>query len=56
MPQTRPWHSVKPGHRNVYHDNTRCTEGNNIETYYRRDGTGNRPMCEHCARLDAQGQ
>lgn len=55
MPRTYPWHSVKPGTANVYHDNTRCTEGNNIESYYRRQGTDNRRLCEHCERLDRQG-
>ena len=38
----------------VYHDNDKCTEGNNIETYYWVPGTGGRRKCEHCARLDAQ--
>ena len=56
MPKTNPWHSIKLYARNVYHDNTRCTEGNNIETQWIRAGTGNRPLCEHCQRLDASGQ
>jgi hypothetical protein len=51
--QMSPWHSVKDSDRPVYHDNTECTEGNNIEAENRREGTGNRPKCEHCARLDA---
>lgn len=42
--------------RNVYHDNNRCTEGNNIESYNKRPGTAGRPKCEHCADLDARGQ
>jgi hypothetical protein len=50
--QTNPWHSVKPETKNVYHDNTQCTEGNNIEAHYRRSGTGGRPRCEHCTRID----
>lgn len=54
MPQIQPWHSKKPGAKNVYHDNTLCTEGNNIESYYLAPGTGlGRPKCEHCLRLDA---
>jgi len=56
MPQRQPWHSAKPMTRNVYHDNTLCTEGNNIESYYLRQGTGGRPKCEHCTRLDAHGR
>jgi hypothetical protein len=48
---------VKPYTKAVYHDNTLCTEGNNIEKHYRREGIGvGRVKCEHCARLDAQGR
>jgi len=35
----------------VHHNNDRCTEGNNIETYNRLAGTGGKPLCHHCARL-----
>jgi len=49
--RTSPWHSVRTTDRPVYHDNTSCTEGNNIEQHYRRSGTGGRRQCEHCARL-----
>lgn len=56
MPKTDPWHSIRQQDRNVYHDNTRCTEGNNIEPQYRRSGTAGRPLCETCRRLAAQGQ
>lgn len=56
MPQTRAWHSTKPNTRNVHHDNTLCTEGNNIERKYFAWGTAGRPKCEHCARLDALGR
>jgi hypothetical protein len=31
MAKVSPFHSKKIGDRNVYHDNDRCTEGNNIE-------------------------
>jgi hypothetical protein len=55
MPQKSPWHSTRPG-ETVYHDNTACTEGNNIEKRYLADGTANRPKCDHCARLDAEGR
>jgi len=47
-----PFHSARPGARPVYHDNDRCTEGNNIEAYYKRAGTDGRRRCEHCGRLD----
>jgi hypothetical protein len=49
--RTSPWYSVKPSDRRVYHDNTLCTEGNNIERENRREGTDGRPRCEHCSRL-----
>jgi hypothetical protein len=46
-----PFHSAKSGVR-VYHNNTLCTEGNNIERFYRRAGAGvGRVLCTHCARL-----
>jgi hypothetical protein len=51
MAKVPPFHSKRPNDRNVYHDNDRCTEGNNIENYNRVPGTGGRPRCEHCARL-----
>lgn len=54
--KTSPWHSIKPNDPQVHHDNTACTEGNNIEQENRREGTGNRPKCDHCDRLDSQGR
>lgn len=51
MAKVSPFHSARLGARNVYHDNNRCTEGNNIERHYRRFGTDGRPRCEHCNRL-----
>lgn len=35
----------------VYHDNDKCTEGNNIESRNRKSGTGGKRKCSHCARL-----
>ena len=54
MPKTTPWHSTEPG-RVVYHNNTKCTEGNNIESKYRKSGTDNRRLCKRCAELNAAG-
>ena len=51
MSKVSPFHSKKPGARNVHHDDNKCTEGNNIETENRVSGTGGRPKCEHCQRL-----
>ena len=42
------FHSTK---QNVHHNNTRCTEGNNIERENLRSGTGGKPLCAHCSRL-----
>ncbi len=50
MAKTSPFHSIEPG-REVYHDNTSCTEGNNIESKYKRYGTAGRRKCSHCSRL-----
>lgn len=49
MPRKSPWHSIL---QFVYHNNTGCTEGNNIEARNRRDGTGGKTICSHCARLN----
>jgi hypothetical protein len=51
MVKVAPFHSKLPSDRNVYHDNDKCTEGNNIETYNKVPGTGGRRRCEHCAEL-----
>ena len=50
-----PFHSKKPDTK-VYHDNDKCTEGNNIETENKVSGTGGLPLCEHCKRLNAEGK
>lgn len=49
MSRISPWHSVKPYDPQVYHDETQCKTGNNIEAENRRSGTGNRPRCKECA-------
>ncbi len=56
MPKVAPIHSVKQYAPQVYHDNSACTERNNIERQYIRQGTGNRRLCEHCADLNRQGK
>lgn len=50
MAKTSPWHSVEP-QIEVYHNDTQCTEGNNIEYKNRRPGTGGKRLCDHCKRL-----
>lgn len=49
MAKTSPWHSVKA---DVYHDDTDCNTGNNIERENLRSGTGGKPKCAECKRLN----
>jgi hypothetical protein len=51
MSKVPAFHSVKPNTPNVYHDNDKCTEGNNIEPANKRSGTAGRPRCKTCDRL-----
>ena len=54
MSKVSPWHSVKDSDPKVYHDNTDCNTGNNIESENRRAGTDGRPKCKECKRLDGE--
>ena len=56
MPQKDPWYSAKPTDPRVYHDNTDCVEGENIEPRNRRPGTNDLPRCRHCTYLEAQAR
>lgn len=51
--QTSPWHSIKENH---HHDNTRCGPGSEIPAHNRVSGTGSKPKCKDCAKLDAEGK
>jgi hypothetical protein len=48
MAKVSPFYSEK---QSVHHNNSSCTEGNNIETKYKKAGTGGKPLCAHCAKL-----
>lgn len=48
MAVVSPWHSIKAA---VHHNNTTCNTGNNIEKENRREGTGNKPLCDECEAL-----
>ena len=50
MAKVAAFHSKLPG-TSRYHNNDKCTEGNNIEKSNRVAGTGGFPLCAHCARL-----
>ncbi len=45
MSKKAPWHSSKS---EVYHDNTECNTGNNIERENMERGTGGGRKCEEC--------
>ena len=48
-----PWYSVKG---TVHHVCTNCTEGDNIQPENKRQGNGNKPLCDKCQTLiDASG-
>jgi len=51
MAKVAAFHSKRPGDKRVYHDNSSCTEGNNIEPQNKVSGTGGLPYCDHCKRL-----
>ncbi len=55
MPKVPPFHSRLVG-TNKHHNNSACTEGDNIETYNRVAGTGGYPLCSHCQRLNNEGK
>ena len=49
MSKVAAFHSIK---QTVYHDNTKCTEGNNIEKENLRSGTGGKTKCARCSSLN----
>jgi len=51
LAKVQPFHSKRSG--KVYHNNDKCTEGNNIERANRAPGTGSgRHLCKRCKRLN----
>jgi hypothetical protein len=53
MPQTSPWYSIKENH---HHNNTKCGPGSEIPSHNRVAGTGNKPLCRDCAKLNVDGK
>lgn len=53
MPKVKPWYSTKGG---VYHDNTKCTLGDNPEPENIRRGDGDKRHCKVCAELNRKGR
>jgi hypothetical protein len=58
MAKCPPFHTdseeYKPKHREVYHDDDECSEGEKIEKKHRKDGEGNRKRCEVCDDLESK--
>ena len=55
-PQIDPWHSKKPKSK-VYHDNSKCHLGNNIEKENWVPGKGNKQnRCNVCEKLKKTGK
>ena len=55
MTYKSPWHSDKPN-IDVYHNNTECNTGNNIEKENVKQGTGGKRLCTECENLNKQGK
>ena len=53
VPQAYPWNSVKEFH---YHNNTKCGPGSEIPPHNRQSGTGGKPLCRDCAKLNNEGK
>jgi hypothetical protein len=55
MAKVKPFHS-KLLSTQVYHDESRCTEGNNIEKGNRVGGTGGLRKCSRCREISDEDQ
>ncbi len=53
MPQAPSWHSAL---ESVHHNNTTCRAGDDIKPENLRLGTGGKPLCPECARLNEAGE
>lgn len=42
--------------QDVYHNNNKCTERNNIEAVNLRQGNAGKKLCLHCAKLNQEGK
>ncbi len=50
MAKTSPFHTKLKSDKPVYHDNNKCTEGNNIERKNKTLGKKG-THCKHCKRI-----
>jgi hypothetical protein len=53
MPKVPAFHSVKENH---HHDNSKCGPGSEIPATNRVAGTGGKPLCKDCAKLNGEGK
>ena len=60
MPNVPSFHSLneanKPIPRRIYHNNSACPLGRDIEDEERRKGTGNYRLCDDCEQLNRLGR
>ena len=47
-----PWHSANS---DVYHNNPNCQTGNSIKAENLLQGTGGKPLCGECEKLNSAG-
>jgi len=47
-----PWHSANS---DVYHNNANCQTGNSIKAENVLQGTGGKPLCGECEKLNSAG-
>jgi hypothetical protein len=53
MPKIAPFHTHRhPDH----HDNSQCGPGSEVPKEHRISGTGGKPLCKDCAKLDTEGK
>lgn len=53
MPKTSQYYSL---HEGVHHTNTECSIGKAIKEEDRKQGTGAKPVCQECLKLNIQGK
>jgi len=56
MPKVSPFHSNHVPHDKTHHDNSKCGPGSEIPAHHRVSGTGGKPLCAHCKKLDDEGK
>ena len=54
MPQVPAFHWERD--KEKYHNNSSCGPGSEIPPKHRIPGTGGRPLCKDCAKLNAEGK